>query len=175
MMGALGNILFLITQIVGPIAPNVALDFSLLAIILVGIYAGPKAGFTTGLLAGIAPGIILGPVGGAAVGLFAIPIGKALTGLTIGLLATRIKLHYKPNKSLLSIPLTLFSYIPEGLFTIAYLTLFLPLFFTASAPPTFIVTTIMIKAIAEVVIISILIAAIIDNKAVNNFIATHFT
>jgi thiamine transporter ThiT len=174
MMGALGNALFLISSSVGQIAPNVAIDFSLLTIILVGIYAGPKAGFTTGLIAGIAPGIMLGLIGGAAIGLIAIPIGKGLTGLTIGLLATHFKLHHKPHKSIISIPLTWAAYIPEGIFTYAYLTILLPIFFAASAPPAFIVSAIMIKAAAEVTIMSFMIAALIDNRAVNNFIESHF-
>jgi LytS/YehU family sensor histidine kinase len=174
MMGALGNALFIISSLMGQIAPNVALDFSLLTILLAGIYAGPKAGFATGLIAGIAPGISLGLIGGAAIGLIAIPIGKGLTGLTIGLLATHFKLHNNPRKSLLSIPLTLLSYIPEGIYTYTYLTLLVPTFFPASATPAFIVPMIMIKAVAEVIIMSFMIAAIIDNKAVNNFITTYF-
>jgi LytS/YehU family sensor histidine kinase len=174
MMGALGNILFLISYLIGPIAPNVALDFSLLAILLAGIYAGPRAGFITGIIAGLAPGIVLGPVGGSVIGLIAIPIGKSLTGLTIGLLAAHLKLNQKPRKSILSIPLTLLSYIPEGIFTYVYLAAFLPVFFAGSAPPSVIVPTIMIKAIIEVIIMSFMIAAIIDNRAVNNFITTYF-
>jgi LytS/YehU family sensor histidine kinase len=174
MMGALGNALFLISSLMGQIAPNVALELSLLTIIMAGIYAGPKAGFATGLIAGIAPGISLGLIGGAAIGLIAIPIGKSLTGLTIGLLATHLKLHNSSRKSMLSIPLALLAYIPEGIYTYAYLAVLLPVFFSASAPPAFIVNTIMIKAAAEVILMSFMIAAIIDNKAVNNFITTYF-
>jgi len=173
-MGALGNALFIISSLVGQIASNVALDFSLLTIIIAGIYAGPRAGLATGLIAGIAPGIQLGLIGGAAIGLLAIPIGKSFTGLTIGLLATHFKLHNNSHKSLFSIPLVLLSYIPEGLFTYAYLTMIVPMFFPASATPAFIVPIIMTKAVAEVTIMSFMIAAIIDNKAFNNFITTYF-
>ena len=174
MMGALGNVLCIISYLLQIIPGAVALDLSLLAVFMAGIYAGPKSGFITGLIAGIVPGIMFGPLGtGGVVALIALPIGKGLTGLTIGLLVTRFKLHKNPRKSLLSIPLIALSYIPEGIFTCVYFTLLLPLFLNSTVASS-IVLIIMIKAIVEVILMSFIIAALVDNKAVNNFITTHF-
>ena len=115
MMGALGNVLFAISYLTGQVAPGIALDFSLIAVLIAGFFGGPKAGLITGLIAGIVPGVMFGPAGtGGWLGLIGLPIGKGLTGLTSGLISTRLDLH-KPRKSLLGIPLTLASYIPEGL------------------------------------------------------------
>jgi riboflavin transporter FmnP len=171
MMGALGNVLFVISYLTGQIAPGVAFDFSLIAVLIAGFFAGPKAGFITGLIAGIVPGIMYGPAGNAGIlGLIGLPLGKSFTGLTSGLLSNGIKLDQKPRKALLAIPLTLASYIPEGLFTYAYFTSLLPLF-TASAPlAEAIVSAIMIKAVVEVVIMSFIIAALLGNKGFNDFV-----
>jgi riboflavin transporter FmnP len=176
MMGALGNGLFVVSYAIGQIAPGVAIDLSLLAVFIAGIYAGPKAGFATGLIAGIIPGIMFGPAGtGGILGLIALPFGKGLTGLTVGLLATGLNLQNRPLKALIGIPVTLLAYIPEGLFTYAYFTALLPLFFgDASAVPDFIVSGIMIKAVIEVVIMSFIIAALLSNKAFSKFMANHF-
>ena len=170
-MGALGSALFLITQI--PIAQGIALDFSLIAVFIVGIYAGPRAGFITGLLAGLIPGIVFGPLSpvGSILTVVALPIGKGLTGLTIGLLAPRFNLK---NNNLLGIPLTLISYIPEGLFTCAYFAAFLPLFTGSPIGASAMLGGIMTKAIGEVVVMSLIVAVLIGNKAVNNFAENHF-
>lgn len=177
MMGALGSALFLVSYTIGPIVPGIiALDLSLLAVFIAGIYAGPKSGFATGLIAGIIPGIMFGPLGtGGALGLIALPLGKSLTGLTVGLLA--IILQGKGNrvhKSILVIPITLLAYIPEGIFTYAYFTVLLPLFLNSAPLASAIVNTTMIKAIAEVIIMGIIIAVLLYNKAVNNFIGSYF-
>ncbi|MDR0372957.1 MAG: hypothetical protein LBI79_05310 [Nitrososphaerota archaeon] len=176
MMGALGNSLFLISlALVGYIGQNIALDFSLLAVFIAGIYAGPKAGFATGLIAGIIPGIMLGPAGnGAFIALLALPLGKGLTGLTIGLLVANLKLNNRLHKALLCIPLVLLAYVPEGLFTYVYLIALLPLFLNSAPMASVIVNGIMIKAIIEVAIMSLIMAFLLSNKAVDNFIGAYF-
>jgi hypothetical protein len=176
-MGALGSCLFLISQI-GQIIPGaVAIDLSILAVFIAGIYAGPKSGFFTGLIAGILPGILFGPMGtGGALGLIALPIGKSFTGLTIGLLATGFKIHSidkKAHKAILGIPITLLAYIPEGVFTCFYFLALLPLFLDITIANA-IVVTIMTKAVIEVVAMSIIIAILLYNKSLNKFITTYF-
>lgn len=175
MMGALGNVLFIISYLTGQIAPGVALDLSLIAVLIAGFFGGPKVGFIAGLIAGIVPGVMFGPAGnGGILGLIGLPFGKGLTGLTSGLLTTGLNLDQKLHKSLLGIPLTLLAYIPEGIFTYAYFKALLPLF-TASAPlADAIVNTVMIKAVIEVVIMSFIIAALLGNKGFNDFTSSFF-
>ena len=55
MMGALGSTLFAISYYAGPIAPGIALDFSLVAVFIAGFYAGPTVGCIAGIFAGMLP------------------------------------------------------------------------------------------------------------------------
>jgi riboflavin transporter FmnP len=175
MMGALGNALFIISSLVGQVAPGIALDFSLIAVLIAGVFGGPVAGLVTGLIAGIGPGIMFGPAGnGGILGLIGLPIGKALTGVLAGLIVTRLKLNEGHHSSWLGVPLTLTSYVPEGLFTYAYFSVLLPLFTMKPALNIAIISTIMIKAVIEVTIISFLIAALLGNKGFNDFIRAYF-
>ncbi len=175
MMGALGNALFIISSVLAPIAQGIAVDFSLIAVFIAGVFGGPVAGLATGLIAGIGPGIMFGPAGnGGLLGLIGLPVGKALTGLIAGLIATRLKINEGNSSSWLGVPLTLTSYIPEGLFTYAYFTTLLPLFTPENTViPMAVVSTIMIKAVVEVVIISFLIAALLGNKGFNDFVKAY--
>jgi two-component system sensor histidine kinase LytS len=175
MMGALGNVLFLISYYTGQIAPGVALDLSLIGVFIAGLYGGPTVGLTTGIIAGVLPGVMFGPLGsGGVLGLIGLPLGKALTGLTTGLLSKGFKLHQKSHASLITIPTILAAYIPEAIFTYAYFTYLLPLFLSQQLGMAVIIT-IMIKAIVEVTIMSIIMAALIGNIGFNNFIRAHFT
>jgi hypothetical protein len=176
MMGALGSALFVVSQAIGQIAPSIAVDISLLAVFIAGIYAGPRAGFATGLIAGLIPGIMFGPLGaGGVIGFIAIPLGKSFTGLTIGLLAAQIKTNRNLIRALICMPLTWIAYIPEGIFTYVYFTQILTRI--ADMPPTVaagVASTVLIKAIIEVVVMSNIIAILGYHKGVNNFIETHF-
>jgi hypothetical protein len=174
MMGALGNTLFIISSLAGNISPEIALDFSLIAVLIAGFYGGPTVGFASGILAGLLPGIRFGPMGGGAwLGLIGLPLGKALTGLTAGLICNCLKLGEKPRSSLLGIPATLLAYIPEAAFTYAYFSYLLPLFLDQTVGSTVIIA-ILLKAIAEVIIMSVIIAALMGNKGFNDFVRTHF-
>jgi len=176
MMGALGNALCLISYLLQIIPGAVALDLSLLAVFIAGVYAGPKSGFAAGLMAGILPGIMFGPLGtGGILGLIALPLGKGLTGLTIGLLALMLsRIDNRIFKALLCVPLILLAYIPEGIFTYAYFTVLLPLFLNSEALSSAIIYAVMTKAIIEVAIMSIIMAVLIYSKAVSNFIGAYF-
>jgi riboflavin transporter FmnP len=174
MMGALGNVLFAISYFAGPIAPGVALDFSLIAVLIAGIFIGPKEGLITGLIAGILPGIMFGPAGsGGALALIGLPVGKALTGLTAGLLAKNWRLKQTTHASILGLPLTLASYIPEAIFTYAYFSYLMPLFI-AQTVGNAIIITIMIKALVEVTIMGFIVSALIGNKGFNEFIRNSY-
>ncbi|MCJ7560487.1 hypothetical protein MUO79_07695 [Candidatus Bathyarchaeota archaeon] len=175
MMGALGNVLFAISSYLGPIAPGIALDFSLISALIAGFYGGPTLGFVTGLLSGALPGIVFGPLGsGSWLGLIGLPLGKALSGLTAGLIARGLSLGQKPRSSLLGIPATLLAYVPEAIFTYVYFSFLLP-FFLGGALPVAVIVTILIKAAGEVIIMSVIIAALMGNKGFNDFVRAHFT
>jgi riboflavin transporter FmnP len=172
MMAALGNVLFAISYYLGPIASGIALDFSLIAVFIAGFYGGPTLGFVSGLLVGALPGIMFGPLGaGSWLGLIGLPIGKALSGLTAGLIAKGLSLGQKPRSSLLGIPATLLAYVPEAIFTYAYFSFLIPLFLGGAVSTAFIIT-VLIKAIGEVVIMSVIIAALMGNKGFNDFVRT---
>jgi len=172
MMGALGNALFAISFSLGNIAPSVAIDFSLVGVIIAGFYGGPETGFVTGLIAGILPGIIFGPLGtGGVLGLVGLPFGKALSGLTSGIIAGGMKFVQKPRSSLLAIPSTLLAYVPESIFTYAY---FIFLLGVQVGGATFFVY-ILPKALLEVIIIGVLMAALLGNAGFSHFIKAHFT
>ena len=174
MMGALGNVLFLLSYVVGQIAPGVSFDFSLIAVLIAGLYGGPVAGLTAGAIAGLLPGLMYGPLGtGGVLGLIGLPVGKALTGLTIALLVRIVNLHQRNHASIITVPTVIASYIPEGVFTYIYFSYLLPLFMEQQIG-TAIIATIMIKAIIEVVIMSFIMAALIGNKGFNDFIKNHF-
>jgi riboflavin transporter FmnP len=169
MMGALGNVLFAISFYAGPIAPGIALDFSLIAAFIAGFFGGPTVGFISGLFVGILPGIMFGPLGmGGVLGLVGLPFGKALSGLTAGVIAKGLKFGQKERSSLLGIPSTFLAYIPEAIFTYAYFALLLGI----QVGATVFLTAILPKALVEVTIISFIMAALIGNKGFGDFART---
>ena len=173
MMGALGSALFAISYYAGPIAPGIALDFSLLAVFIAGFYGGPTTGFVAGIFAGILPGIMFGPMGmGGVAGLIGLPLGKGLSGLTSGLIARGLKLGQRKHSSLISIPSTYLAYAPEAIFTLGYFILIMgPSFTDGSA---LFLTAILPKALVEVTIVSVIIAALMGNTGFSSFVRCHF-
>jgi LytS/YehU family sensor histidine kinase len=176
MMGALGNVLFLISYYAGPITQGVALDFSLIGVFIAGLYGGPVAGAISGIIAGVMPGVMFGPMGnGGALGLIALPLGKALTGITSGFLGQGLKLQQRAHASIVTIPTVIVSYLPEGVFTYAYFSFLLPYFIGGEAMGTAVIAAVMIKAFVEIAVISIIMAALIGNTGFNTFIRAHYT
>jgi len=174
MMGALGNVLFILSYVMGQIAPGVAFDFSLIGVFIAGLYGGPVVGLTAGAIAGILPGIMFGPLGtGGVLGLVGLPIGKALTGLTIGFLGRSLNLHQRTHASLITIPTTIISYVPEAAFTYFYFSYLLLLILNQQVG-TAIIITILVKALVEVVIMSFIMASLIGNRGFTDFIRANF-
>jgi hypothetical protein len=171
MMGALGTALFAFSYYAAPIAPSIALDFSLIGVLIAGFYGGPTLGFVTGLFAGILPGIMFGPLGtGGVFGLIGLPFGKALTGMTAGFISKGVKFGQKPRLALLAIPLTFLAYIPESIFTWGYF-----VFLLQFEVGTSVFLTVLAKAMVEISIMSVLMAALIGNAGFSSFIRAHFT
>ncbi|MGQ9460818.1 MAG: hypothetical protein ACUVRA_06275 [Candidatus Bathyarchaeaceae archaeon] len=173
LMGALANVLFLISYHIGPITHGVALDLSLLTVFIAALYGGPTIGLVTGLFAGIFPGIYFGPLGtGSWLGLIGLPIGKALTGLTAGLLYKSLGVDQKPRKAFLTIPLVLLSYVPECLFTVAYFVSLMPYFIGGGGVG--ILVFVLPKAWAEIIFMSFFMAALVGNTGFSTFVTTFF-
>jgi len=172
LMGALANVLFLISYHIGPITHGVALDLSLLTVFIAALYGGPVIGFITGLFAGIFPGIYFGPLGtGSWLGLIGLPIGKAITGLTAGLLYKGLGLSARA-KSVFTVPLILASYIPECIYTVVYFIGLLPFFIGGGGAG--ILAFVLPKAWAEIMFMSFFMAALMGNTGFSNFINTFF-
>jgi riboflavin transporter FmnP len=170
MMGALGTALFGISYYIAPIAPSLALDFSLIGVLVAGYYGGPKIGFVTGLIAGILPGIMFGPLGsGGVFGLIGLPLGKALTGMTAGLLSSGIKFGQKSRPAALAIPATFIAYIPESLFTWGYFVLLL-----GTTVGTAVFSTVIAKALIEITIMSIVMMVLLRNTGFSRYVRSHF-
>jgi LytS/YehU family sensor histidine kinase len=170
MMGALGTALFAISYYVAPIAPSLAFDFSLIGVLVAGYYGGPKLGFLTGLIAGILPGIMFGPLGsGGVFGLIGLPIGKALTGMTAGLISSGIKFGQKNRSPILAIPSTFIAYIPESLFTGGYF-----VFLLGVTVGTAVFSTIIVKALIEIAIMSVVLVVLLRNNGFSCYVRSHF-
>jgi hypothetical protein len=167
MMGALGSAFFAVSYFFGPIAPGVNLDFSLIAIFIAGFFGGPIVGAFSGLIGGILPGIMFGPLGmGGALGLVGLPLGKALSGLTSGIIGKTLRLGQENQRSsILGIPASFLSYVPEALFTIGY---FAFLQGVTVGTTTYFVY-ILPKALVELTIIGVIMAALIGNNGFCNF------
>jgi uncharacterized membrane protein len=174
-MGALGNILFGLSNYLGPIVPGVSIDLSHIPTFIAAIYGGPIVGLITGLIVGLFPGIQYGPMSpsGSWLALIALPVGKSLTGFTAGLLYRTLDVDRRNYKSLLTVPLVLSSYVPECLFTVFYFVVLSP--YLVGSGGIGILAFVLPKAWAEIVFMSFFMAALIGNNGFSLFIANHFS
>ncbi len=177
MMGALGNILFALSETVLSWG-QVALDISHIGTLIAAVYGGPLTGLIAGLLVGLGPGLYFGYIGGSLglLGLIGLPLGKALTGVFVGLLARWFKINERRASSLLVIPIVLIGYVPECIFTIflfeVLVAIFLPLIAQFLIP---FLVPILIKALIEMGIMSFFMAALFGNNGFKVFVASFFT
>ncbi|MEM2122606.1 MAG: hypothetical protein QXE79_03115 [Candidatus Bathyarchaeia archaeon] len=111
-MGALGNVLALLSMYLAPIHPQVALDLSHIGTFLAALQCGPSLGFIAGALVALTPFYRFGVAGwyGPLLGSLIIP-GKALTGLGFGLASKK----FRPFIA------GLIGFIPEFIFLYAFL------------------------------------------------------
>lgn len=167
MMGALGSAFFALSYAFGALAPGVNLDFSLLAVFIAGLFGGPVVGLFSGLIAGVLPGVMFGPLGmGGALGLIGLPLGKALSGLTSGMIGKVLRVGRENQRlSVLGFPASLVSYVPESLFTVGYFAL---LQGVVAGPATYFVY-ILPKAMIELTVIGVIVAALMGNSGFCKF------
>jgi riboflavin transporter FmnP len=171
MMGALGNVLFLLTLQVLP-GGQVILDLSHIGTMIAALYGGPLVGLATGSLVGIGPGIYLGfggPWGTSFLGLTGLILGKAMTGLFVGYLAYLFHKHYGKRRSITSLMSVFLGYIPECLFTVLYFLVLIPFFFPTRSIEMLIVGSVVVKAWIEIILIGFYMGALAGNKGFSSF------
>ncbi len=174
-MGAVGNLLGVIAILLGrvpaPGVTQVALDFSSLAVVIVGIFAGWRLGALTGLVAGIGPMIMFGYVYGST-GIITIflPIGKALTGLSVGLISQSLGSLRKIRVPFV-LAAVLVGFVPEAVLTWYYFVNLVPFFVAGAYSGPTAATLVLVKAWAEMIIIAFLTVALIGNAGYRSFLA----
>jgi len=152
-MGALGNVLALLTVSIPTPVSQVAPDLSHVATLIVALYSGPTLGGITGAIVSIVPFYRFGVTGwfGPIVGFLIIPL-KALTGITAGFLGKRLRPAFA----------TLLGYVPESVATYLYFILIVPVFLPEVGPYVTqgFVALVLLKAWLELGIIAVLMEAI---------------
>jgi hypothetical protein len=105
---------------------------------------------------------------GGALGLVGLPLGKALSGLMSGFIGRSLKLGTeKQRPSILGIPASFASYVPEAFFTIGYFAVLSQFDLMAGATTYF--AFILPKAMVELTITSVIMAALIGNNGFCTF------
>jgi len=176
MMSGLGLLLSAISLNIAPILTSIgaqggaALDLSHIATFVAAIFGGPAVGAIVGFLSGIYAGYYFGYVIGGLglLSLIGVPLGKALTGLTAGFLYKKLRVNNSTRPSMLTVPITLLSYIPECIYTIAYF-LYIVLYFYGNAM-AYMLPIVIPKAWVEITVMSILMGALAGNKGFKEFV-----
>ena len=178
MMSALGLLLSAISLNAAPLLTTVgqsgaALDLSHIATFIAAIFGGPYIGAMVGFLSGIYAGYYFGYVMGSlgVLSLIGVPFGKALTGLTAGFLYKKLNSN---QRSSLTIPITLMSYIPECIYTISYFLYIVPYVYPAMSFMTLMISIVIPKAWIEITVMSILMGALAGNVGFKEFIMKFF-
>jgi riboflavin transporter FmnP len=152
-MGALGNVLALLTVTIPTPVSQIAPDLSHVATLIVALYSGPVLGGITGALVSIVPFYRFGVAGwyGPLVGFLIIPL-KSLTGITAGLLGKKLRPAHA----------TLLGYVPECVSTYAFFMLVVPFFLpeVAQYVTQGFVILVLAKAWVELGIIAVIMEAI---------------
>jgi len=178
MMSGLGFLLSAISLHVAPLLTAIgsqggaALDLSHIATFVAAIFGGPVVGAIVGFLSGIYAGYYFGYVIGGLglLSLIGVPLGKALTGLTAGFLYKKLRINSSSRPSMLTVPATLLSYIPECLYTIAYFLYLVPYFYGSFFNWALILPIVIPKAWVEISVMSVLMGALAGNKGFKEFV-----
>ena len=172
MMGALGNVLFFISQALFKWG-QVALDLSHIGTLIAAVYGGPQLGMLVGILVGIGTGVYFGFLGGALgfLGLLGLPIGKAMTGIAVGALARWLRVGRRERSSIITVLAVLLGYIPECIFTIFFFKVLVALLLPAIASYLLaFLAPILVKAWIEVIFMAFYMGALVGNNGFSNFI-----
>jgi len=163
-MGALGNVLALLTVSIPTPISQVAPDLSHVATLIVALYSGPVLGGITGAMVSIVPFYRFGVTGwfGPFLGFLIIPL-KSLTGIAAGFLGKRMRPGFA----------TLLGYVPESFATYLYFIVIVPFFLPEVAPyiTQGFVVVVLSKAWLELGIIAVLMEAIWRRDIVTRLLA----
>lgn len=178
-LGALGNILSGLSIFSAPLIPSIpfgavsvslALDLSHLSTFIGALIGGPMVGTLTGFISGALAAYQFGFAQGNIITGVALPIGKALTGLAAGLLMTRLGLLRRERRPLLLVPTTVLAYVPEGLYTAFIFIVLFPAVYGLPLSVVYLITAqILVKAFFEMLVLGIVVAALLSNRAFQNF------
>jgi hypothetical protein len=181
-MAALGNVLSFISIRLAPIVPNIsmgftsfslALDLSHLATFTAAFFGGPFIGGLTGMIGGLVAAFEFGFSKGNLLTGFGLPIGKALTGLTAGFLTLRMGVDKDRIRMVLY---TVFSYVPEGIWTVIIFLLLFPFFipFSSFWVKAFTIQ-VLVKAFIEMVVMGLILAGMLANQGFTEYVRGFFS
>ena len=181
-MAALGNVLSFISIRLAPIVPNIsmgftsfslALDLSHLATFTAAFFGGPLIGGLTGMIGGLVAAFEFGFSKGNLLTGFGLPVGKGLTGLTAGFLTLRMSVEKDRMRMVLY---TVFSYVPEGIWTVIIFLLLFPIFIPFSSFWVKAVTIqVLVKAFIEMVVMGLLLAGMLANQGFTEYVRGFFS
>jgi LytS/YehU family sensor histidine kinase len=178
-MSSLGTVLSGLSLSLGPFLTAAsmgaaALDLSHIATFIAAIFGGPYVGALVGFLGGVYAGYYFGYVAGGLglLSLIGMPLGKMLTGLLAGFLYKKMKATNNSRSPILTIPLTLLSYVPEALYTVAYFLFIVPLVYKFSMD--FMIPLVMPKAWLEISVMSLIMATLTSRVSFREFANTFF-
>jgi riboflavin transporter FmnP len=168
LLSALGVVLSALSLNI-TVGQSAALDLSHIATFVAAIFGGPIVGATVGLFGGLYAGYYFGFVfGQGLVAVIGVPFGKALTGLTAGLLYKRLNIGSNPRRSILTVPVTLVSYVPESIYTILYFLYVMTI--VNGAGMAFLIPLVIPKAWMEIGIMSVIMGALSGNVGFREFV-----
>lgn len=180
-MAALGNVLSFISIRLAPIVPNIsmgftsfslALDLSHLATFTAAFFGGPLIGGLTGMIGGLVAAFEFGFSKGNLLTGFGLPVGKALTGLTAGFLTLRMGVEKDRVRMVLY---TVFSYVPEGIWTVIIFLLLFPIFIPFSSFWVKAVTIqVLVKAVIEMIVMGLILAGMVANQGFTEYVRGFF-
>jgi hypothetical protein len=179
-MSSLGALLSGISISVAPFLTaagmgTAALDLSHIATFISAIFGGAYVGAAVGFFGGVYAGYYFGYIGGSfgLLSLIGLPLGKAATGLLAGFLYKRLKVGNSSKRGILTLPMTLASYIPESIYTYLYFVNLVP-FFLGSYVTQFITITFVIFVISkgwlEITFMSMLMTALTTRASFREFV-----
>jgi thiamine transporter ThiT len=182
MMAALGNVLSFLSIQLAPIAPNIplgpysvslAVDLSHLATFIAALFGGPLVGGATGLVGGIVAAFEFGFSKGNLVTGFGLPLGKALTGVTAGFVFKRL---FRNGSVVNLVSSTVSSFIPEAMLTyVLFRYLLPPIMGVPESVGVAIFIPILIKALAEMVVLGVVLTGIVNNLGFKTYVHSYFS